>query len=156
MHDVLPSGAAFTVQDDAAFDELVFENKDMEEQCNPMLSSEDVLSLLEDPKKGVKAHDNIASFHDIFLATLHPNLPSNATAEICGTGTSSNFCQTTINIHPFALIIFDIVDGSPEDRLALQGDLDNAVQRHLCQFHCQQKNEAGVCCRFNCPLPTAP
>jgi hypothetical protein len=50
----------------------------------------------------------------------------------------------------------DIINGSPEDRLALQGDLDNAVQRHLCQFYCQQKNKAGVYCRFDYPLPIAP
>jgi hypothetical protein len=121
--------------------ELVFlrktliDDEDIKEQESNRLSSDDVASLLEDLKKGIKAHDIIVSFQDFLLTTIHPSSPSDATAKIREKCTSSNFCQTTNNIHPSALIILNIINGSPEDRLALQGDLDNAVQRHLCQFY---------------------
>jgi hypothetical protein len=49
--------------------ELVFlrktliDDEDIKEQESNRLSSDDVASLLEDLKKGIKAHDIIVSFH---------------------------------------------------------------------------------------------
>jgi hypothetical protein len=99
----------------------------MEERCNPP-SSEDTSSLLEDLKKGVNARD--VRFHDFSLTAIHPNPPSDATAEIHEKGASSDLHQMTNDVHPSALIIFNVINGSPADCLALQGNLDNGmVQR---------------------------
>jgi hypothetical protein len=35
--------------------------------------------------------------------------------------------------------------------LTYQGDLNSAVQQHLCQFNCQQKKKQAVICRFSFP-----
>jgi hypothetical protein len=101
----------------------------MEERCNPP-SSEDASSLLEDLKKGVNARDVSVSFHDFSLTATHPNPPSDATAEIHEKGASSDLHQMTNHVHPSALIIFNVINGSPANCLASQGNLDNGmVQR---------------------------
>jgi hypothetical protein len=103
--------------------------------------------------KGVEAHRIIVSFQYFLLSTMHPQPPSDASSD--HRDKDSQFRQTTNNSHPSSLVLSDILRGTPEARSACQGDLDSAVQRHLCQLYCQRKKKQAVVCRFSYPQEIA-
>ncbi len=143
-HDALPCGAGFSLQD-RSFDTLI----EAEETSADAPLADDISTLLEVLKKGVKAHDIIVSFQDFLLSTMHPHPPSDASSD--HRDEESKFCQTTNNSHPSSLVLLDILSAAPEVRSTCQGDLDSAVQRHVCQFYCQRKKKQVIYCHFDFP-----